>query len=86
MNIARILLYTLLAIFLYKFVFGLLVPIIKMTWRVRSQVKEFQRQHQEQQNPQHNGASANHTSPAGNDAAASQPKAGEYIDFEEVKE
>jgi len=86
MNISRILLYILLAIFLYKFVFGLLVPIVKMTWRVRRQVKEFQRQHQGQQETAHNGASANNASTTGGGAAASTSKAGEYIDFEEVKE
>jgi len=85
MNFARIFLYILLAIFLYKFVFDLLVPIVKMTWRVRRQVKEFQRQHQEQQDPLQNGASANRSSAASN-GTASKPKAGDYIDFEEVKE
>ena len=85
MSFARIVLYILLAFFLYKFVFDLLVPIVKMTWRVRRQVKEFQRQHQQQQDPLQNNASANRPSEAGNGAAA-KPKAGEYIDFEEVKE
>ena len=86
MSIARIFLYILLAIFLYKFVFGLLVPIVKMTWRVRRQVKDFQRQHQEQQDPLRNGASsANRATETGN-GAAPKPKAGDYIDFEEVKE
>jgi hypothetical protein len=84
MSIARILLYILLAFFLYKFVFDLLVPIIKMTWRVRSQVKEFQRQHQQQQDPLQNNTSASRPSATDN-AAASKPKAGDYIDFEEVK-
>lgn len=85
MSIARILLYILLAVFLYKFVFDLLVPIVKMTWRIRRQVKDFQRQHQEQQDPLHNGASANRSAEAAN-STASKPKAGDYIDFEEVKE
>jgi hypothetical protein len=85
MSFARIFLYILLAIFLYKFVFDLLVPIVKMTWRVRRQVKEFQRQHQQQQDPLQNNTSA--TRPAsGNNGPTAKPKAGEYIDFEEVKE
>jgi len=85
MSIARIFLYILLAIFLYKFVFGLLVPIVKMTWRVRRQVKEFQRQHQQQQDPLQNNTSSSQAS-AADKATASKPKAGDYIDFEEVKE
>jgi hypothetical protein len=84
MSIARILLYILLAFFLYKFVFDLLVPIVKMTWRVRRQVKEFQRQHQQQQDPLQNNTSTSRPSAADN-AATSKPKAGDYIDFEEVK-
>ena len=85
MSFARILLYILLAYFLYKFVFDLLVPIVKMTWRVRRQVKDFQRQQQQQQDPLHNNASTNGHASATNGAAA-KPKAGDYIDFEEVKD
>ncbi len=87
MSITRIFLYILLAYFLYKFVFNFLVPIIKMSWRVRSQVKEFQRQHQQQQDPlqQQQPDSTRASSSAGN-PTATKPKSGEYIDFEEVKE
>jgi hypothetical protein len=86
MSIARVLLYILLAYFLYKFVFNFLVPIVKMSWRVRRQVKEFQRQYQQQQDPpEQNESSTNRQSTAGNGATL-KPKAGDYIDFEEVKE
>jgi hypothetical protein len=86
MSIARILLYILLAYFLYKFVFNFLVPIVKMSWRVRRQVKDFQRQYQQQQDPlEQNESSTNRQSSASNGATA-KPKSGEYIDFEEVKE
>lgn len=85
MNIFRLLLYIFLAIFIYKFVFNFLVPVIKMSWRVRSQIKEFQRQHQPQDPLQQNTAGNNGQSSANNNTA-SKPKAGEYIDFEEVKE
>lgn len=85
MSFARIILYILLAFFLYKFVFDLLVPIVKMTWRVRRQVKEFQRQHQQQQDPLQNNTSTSQQSTT-NNGATSKPKAGDYIDFEEVKE
>lgn len=87
MNIIRLLLYIFLAIFLYKFVFNFLVPVIKMSWRVRSQIKEFQRQHQQPQDPlQQNTAAGNNGQPSANNNTASKPKAGDYIDFEEVKE
>ena len=58
-----------------------------MSWRVRSQVKEFQRQHQQQQDPlqQQQADSTRPSSSAGN-PTATKPKSGEYIDFEEVKE
>jgi hypothetical protein len=83
MNIFRILLWIFLAIFIYKFVFNFLVPLIKVSWRVRSQIKQFQRQHQ--QDP------LQHTTTTGQQAAAKnetapKPKSGDYIDFEEVKD
>lgn len=84
MSITRILLYILLAYFLYKFVFGFLAPLLKMSWRMRRQIKEFQRQHQQQQDP------LQHTTTNGQKTASNEPapksKSGEYIDFEEVKE
>ena len=86
MNIFRLLLYIFLAIFIYKFVFNFLVPVIKMSWRVRSQIKEFQRQHQPQDPLQQNTAAGNNGQSSANNTTASQPKAGDYIDFEEVKE
>lgn len=85
MSLARILLYILLAYFLYKFVFGFVVPLLKMTWRVRSQVKEFQRrQQQQQQDPLQNNTTSGQKT-ASNNGTAPKSKSGEYIDFEEVK-
>jgi hypothetical protein len=86
MSIARILLYILLAYFLYKFVFNFLVPIIKVSWRVRRQVKEFQRRHQQQQDPLEQNESATNRQSSASNGATAKPKSGEYIDFEEVKE
>jgi hypothetical protein len=85
MSITRIFLYLLLAYFLYKFVFNFLVPVIKVSWRVRRQVKEFQRQRQQQDPLQQQQAGSNRPSSADN-PTATKPKSGEYIDFEEVKE
>jgi hypothetical protein len=53
-----------------------------MTWRVRHDIKEFQRQQQQDPN-QHNSTNGQQSA---NNTTAPKPKAGEYIDFEEVKE
>ncbi|OQP45740.1 hypothetical protein [Niastella populi] len=86
MSITRILLYILLAYFLYKFVFNFLVPIIKVSWRVRSQVKEFQRRQQQQDPLQQQQQAGSGRPSSGDNPTATKPKSGEYIDFEEVKE
>jgi hypothetical protein len=58
-----------------------------MSWRVRSQIKEFQRQHQDQQDPLQQTTTANNRqSTTNNTTTASKPKSGDYIDFEEVKD
>jgi hypothetical protein len=85
MSITRIFLYILLAFFLYKFVFDFLVPVLKMSWRVRRQVKEFQKQHQ-QQDPLQQNTSSPPSSAHNNNNTATKSKSGEYIDFEEVKD
>jgi hypothetical protein len=85
MSITRILLWLLLAYFIYKFVFDFLAPLLKMVWRMRRQVKEFQRQ--QQQDPlQQNGATNRQASSNTNNDTAPKSKTGDYIDFEEVKE
>jgi hypothetical protein len=85
MSISRLLLWILLAFFIYKFVFGFLAPLLKMTWRMRRQIKEFQRQHQQQQDPLQQNTASGRQSSANNDPAP-KAKTGDYIDFEEVKE
>jgi hypothetical protein len=74
----------LLAFFIYKFVFDFLAPLLKMTWRMRRQIKEFQRQHQQAQDPLQQNT-ANGRQSASNETAP-KSKTGDYIDFEEVKE
>ncbi len=59
--------------FLYKLIFGLIIPISRTASAVRSNIKEKQTQ-QDQRNPQRNTRK-----PAGSS------KESEYIDFEEVK-
>jgi hypothetical protein len=87
MSITRLFLYILLAIFLYKFVFNFLLPVLKMSWRVRRQIKEFQRQHQQQESPiQQNTTTSSRPTSSASNATAPTPKGGEYIDFEDVKD
>ena len=87
MSITRLFLYILLAIFLYKFVFNFLLPVLKMSWRVRRQIKEFQRQQQPQESPfQQNTTTSSRSTSSANNTTAPTPKGGEYIDFEEVKD
>jgi hypothetical protein len=63
----------------YKIVFNFLVPVIRVSRRMRSQVRDFQRQANGQfQNYQKDNTRASQPSPA--------EKGGEYIDFEEIKE
>ena len=52
---------------------------------MRRQVKEFQRQHQQAQDPLQQNA-ANGRQASSNDEPAPKSKTGEYIDFEEVKD
>ena len=79
MSITRILLFALLAYFLYKFVFHFLVPVIRVSSRMKRQVREFQRQANSQfENSQKDNISPKQTPP--------KEKAGDYIDFEEIKE
>jgi hypothetical protein len=87
MSITRLFLYILLAIFLYKFVFNFLLPVLKMSWRVRRQIKEFQRQHQQQESPfQQNTTTSSRPTSSANNATAPAPKGGDYIDYEEIKD
>jgi Sec-independent protein translocase protein TatA len=79
----RVILWILLAYFLYRFVFGFLLPIFKVGRQMKRQVRDFQSQMNEaQQNYQHNhqqqAAPQQHAKP-------SNQKSGDYIDFEEIK-
>lgn len=78
--ILRVLFWILLAYFAYKFIVNFLLPVWKVSRRMRQQMNEFQQRAQQQQPPveQQNTANKN--------TSAAKPKAGEYIDFEEVKE
>jgi hypothetical protein len=79
---AMMLLWILLAYLLYRFIFYFLIPIIRVSSQMRSQVRNFRENMDQAQ-------SESSTYTQGN--TESQPKkptekTGEYIDFEEVKE
>jgi hypothetical protein len=62
------------------------VPLVKVSLRVRSQIKNFQNQQQQQDPFQQNSTTNNHQQSTAGNSTAAKPKAGDYIDFEEVKE
>ena len=80
----RALFWILLAYFIYKFVFDFLAPVLKVSLRMRQQMKDFQRHAGEQ--PANNQQSTSNQQSAAADNSKPTAKAGEYIDFEEVKE
>ena len=64
-----------------KVLFNFVIPLIRVSSRMRRQVREFQRQanaNGQQQNYQKDNINASQGAP--------KQKAGEYIDFEEIKE
>lgn len=75
----RIIILAIIAICVVKFVVDFLIPVIRVSRRMRRQVREFQRQANGQfQNYQKDNIQPQQKPPA--------EKAGDYIDFEEIKE
>jgi len=75
----RIIIWVIVAYCTYKIVFDFLIPLFRVSRRMKKQVREFQRRaNGEFQDHQHDNI-------AGKQPPASQ-KEGEYIDFEEIKE
>lgn len=80
----KVLLWALLAYFLYRFLFNFLLPLIGTTRQIRSQVKEFQnRMHDQQQSTENNYPKPDTHTPHRSNTPPS--RAGEYIEFEELK-
>ncbi len=77
---ARIFFLAIVFYLLYRLVFDLILPVYKTSRQVRKQFNDMQ-------NQQNNSGNANpQNSHANNNGQASRKsKAGEYIDFEEVK-
>lgn len=75
--IVRVILFALLIYFLYRFIFHFLIPVSKVTREMKSKMNEFQNRMQQQ------GFQTQPQQPA--KETAPPKKAGDYIDFEEVK-
>jgi hypothetical protein len=76
----RIVLFALLAWFLYKLVFGFIVPVYRTT---RQMKKKFQEMHEQMQ--QEHMRQQGFAGPPAQATSTPQTPAGDYIDFEEVK-
>jgi hypothetical protein len=78
--ILRYILWGLLIYFVYKFVFGFIVPIFRASRQFRNQVRDFHNKMQEESQRQEFSPNNN-----GRPHETTQSKVGEYIDYEEVK-
>jgi hypothetical protein len=68
---------------LYKVVFDLVIPIFRATKKIRSQFGDIQQHMQDHVNAAQNGPSQQ--APPQPGATPQKSRAGDYIDFEEVK-
>ena len=79
--------YIIWAIVIYvvaKVLFNFVIPLIRVTTRMKRQVREFQRQANANSNGDFQNYQKDNISSA--ERPASKQKAGEYIDFEEIKD
>ena len=77
--IFSLLFYGFLLYLLYRLVFHFIIPIYKTTKQVKKSFRQMQEQMHQQSNEQYSQAQASKTKPD------HDTKAGEYIDFEEIK-
>jgi predicted PurR-regulated permease PerM len=81
--ILRFILFALVTYVIYKVVFELIIPIFRTTQKIRRQFGDIQQQMQDQMNNVQNG-NAGQTRPT-TEPKKTTTRAGDYIDFEEVK-
>ena len=79
MSLSEIFFLAIVLYVLYRFVFNFVVPIARTTRQVRQQFRNMQEMHERQDPYQGQGGQAQPKKPS------SGNKAGEYIDFEEIK-
>lgn len=78
--ILRFVLFALAVYFIYKLVFDLIIPIFRTTQKIRRQFGDMQQQMQDQMKATQDGYS-----PPPSAQPPQKSRAGDYIDFEEVK-
>ncbi len=74
LSVFQFILYVFIAYMLYRFVFGLVLPVYRTTRQVKQQFREMNSRMQEQVNKKNEPA-----------PEPTPKKVGDYIDFEEVK-
>ena len=79
----RFVLYLILAYILYQFIFKLVIPVYMTTRKIKKGFRDMQDRMQQQSAGEQKGPGFNGQSKSS--ATAPKPKAGDYIDFEEVK-
>jgi hypothetical protein len=78
----RIILYFLLAWFLYNLIFRFIIPVYRTSKKMKQQFRQMQETMQEQMQPRQNAQ----PSPAQQPKSSSNAQTGgDYIDFEEIK-
>ena len=82
--ILRFILFGLGIYIIYKVIFELVIPVFRATQKIRQQFGAMQQHMQDQTNATQNGYS-NQSRPPSAQPNKSTTKAGDYIDFEEVK-
>ncbi len=76
----KIILFALLAWFLYKLVFRVIIPVYKTTKQVKNQFSEMRAKMEEHQRQQEG-----YSNPPPPPKQAVKKRANDYIDFEEIK-
>lgn len=82
--ILRFILFALALYFIYKLVFGVVIPIFRTTQKIRRQFGDMQQHMHDQMNTEQHGYPGQHP-PQPPSQQPQKSKTGDYIDFEEVK-
>ena len=84
----KVLFWCLAIYFLYRFIFGLVIPVSRTANQLKKKMEEMQAQQayqQEAYQAQQSGKQQNQPSHTGNGAYSKASGRGDYLDFEEVK-
>lgn len=85
----KVLFWCLAIYFLYRFIFGLVIPVSRTASQLKKKMAEMQAeqayQQQEAFQGRHNPTQQKQTSGSGNETYTGTSSKGDYLDFEEVK-